>query len=598
MSWDLDPDTWLAEPAPAGVYTTPLDDFDAHVLSRLRAMPFGGEARRASNPEPEPARPAEPGEDRSSSTVSGEFIVPSLDDNPAAITGEFAAEEVSGEAATSSESREGATATSEPASAASGEFTIPGPEEGADALTAAHISGEFDATDLPGGAVVRPPPDVPDPPDVPVIAAAEDGESDAGSEVGGAGLETTRPEPLEIEVKVPSIPANDALQVEVRVPPPPGLTRDPPVPRVMGPVNVTSREPIPVDPVLRDPGSPAAVLTDTTGPVEAGESRLSPMLFIPPLTRPTEPEPEPEPEPETEEEEEEEELDSAQFEEALVDQGEDAPAESAVPPVAPPPPKPKQPPSRRRKHWCEDVFGDHFASLERSDSGVSADRDVEFIAGCLDLEAGASILDVGFGSGEHTVRLAARGYDVTGIDNSLAQVLRASEQLTGAEGEPSFMHGDMRELADDRGYDAVVCIGTTFGYFDEDQNRVVMEQLRDRLNPGGKMLIQVINRDHLVSRLPARSWWQGEGCLVLDEAEMNFFANRLRVHRTVVFEDGRQYEHYIFIRAFTLHDLGKLISSCGLRVLEISGSRDTRGKFYGATSPDIWIMAESRESEG
>jgi hypothetical protein len=69
------------------------------------------------------------------------------------------------------------------------------------------------------------------------------------------------------------------------------------------------------------------------------------------------------------------------------------------------------------------------------------------------------------------------------------------------------------------------------------------------------------------------------------------------VHRTVVFNDGRQFEHYMFMRAFTLHDLGKLCSTAGLRVLEVSGSRDTRGHFFGATSPDIWILASRKPAE-
>ncbi len=148
------------------------------------------------------------------------------------------------------------------------------------------------------------------------------------------------------------------------------------------------------------------------------------------------------------------------------------------------------------------------------------------------------------------------------------------------------------DLRTDEVFDGVICVGTSFGYFEEETNRQVLDQLYQRLRPGGRLVLQVFNRDHLVSRLPVRSWWQGKGCLVLDEAEMNFFASRLRVHRTVVFEDGRQYEHYMFIRAYTLQDVGKLMTGAGLRVLEVSGSRDTRGRFYGATSPDIWVLAE------
>ena len=82
--------------------------------------------------------------------------------------------------------------------------------------------------------------------------------------------------------------------------------------------------------------------------------------------------------------------------------------------------------------------------------------------------------------------------------------------------------------------------------------------------------------------------------MVIDEAEMNFFANRLRIHRTVIFDDGRQYEHYMFMRAYTVQDLGKAISGLGMRVLDVSGSRDTQGRFYGSASPDIWIVAERK----
>jgi len=31
------------------------------------------------------------------------------------------------------------------------------------------------------------------------------------------------------------------------------------------------------------------------------------------------------------------------------------------------------------------------------------------------------------------------------------------------------------------------------------------------------------------------------------------------------------------------------------RVLEASGSRETRGRFYGATSPEIWLIAQRRD---
>jgi len=153
----------------------------------------------------------------------------------------------------------------------------------------------------------------------------------------------------------------------------------------------------------------------------------------------------------------------------------------------------------------------------------------------------------------------------------------------------------MRDLPTDQQYDAVICIGSTFGYFEDEQNKACLELMRDVLKPGGRLVLQVFNRDYMACRLPSRTWWEGDQCMVMDEAEMNFFANRLRVHRTVVFETGKQFEHYMFLKAFTLHDLGKTLSTLQMRVLEVSGSRDTRGRFYGSFSPDIWVVAERRD---
>lgn len=281
-----------------------------------------------------------------------------------------------------------------------------------------------------------------------------------------------------------------------------------------------------------------------------------------------------------------------------------APTESKPPSPPPAESKPPAPPAapeaarpRRRKAWYDDVFAEHYLYLYPPSWGETARRDSEFVAALLGKEPGSTILDVGCGDGRHAIELAKLGYQVAGIDNSLALLLSAGQSKELAEiGDDAvdFIHGDMRQLPRDRQYDGVMCIGSTFGYFEEEQNRQVLEEMIGRLAPGGRLLLHVFNRDFVAPHLPARSWWQGKRCMVLDEAEMNFFASRLRVHRTIIFDDGRQYEHYMFMRAYTVQDLGKALSHMGMRVLEVAGSRDTRNRFYGSASPEIWMVAERK----
>jgi hypothetical protein len=92
-------------------------------------------------------------------------------------------------------------------------------------------------------------------------------------------------------------------------------------------------------------------------------------------------------------------------------------------------------------------------------------------------------------------------------------------------------------------------------------------------------------------------WWEGNGCVVLEEVDFNFHTSRILTHRSIVFEDGRQLEQEISVRAYSLHEIGRLLRQAGFRVLEISGSLATRGHFFGNTSRGLLILAEKRTAD-
>ncbi len=242
--------------------------------------------------------------------------------------------------------------------------------------------------------------------------------------------------------------------------------------------------------------------------------------------------------------------------------------------------------------WCAEAFGEHYAALDRPDTLRVVDREIEAFLAATGMSPGRRILDVGCGAGSHAIALARRGFEVIGIDASPHQLRRAVRAAEVQSAAVQFVNTDMRNPEVDGPFDAVLCLGTTLGYFDDRTNLHCLQVMRDLLVPGGKLWLEVFNRDHVIGRLPSRSWWQGQGCLVLDEAEMNYATNRLHVHRTVVFEDGRQYDHQMYMRAFTLYELAQMCALVGLTIREVSGSRQTRGRFFGATSPEIWLLAE------
>ena len=107
-------------------------------------------------------------------------------------------------------------------------------------------------------------------------------------------------------------------------------------------------------------------------------------------------------------------------------------------------------------------------------------------------------------------------------------------------------------------------------------------------------MLEMINRDYLIGDLPCRVWWQGDGCVVLEEVDFNYFTSRLQVQRQIILENGRQLEQEISIRAYSLHEIGKVLTHAGFRVLEVSGNLDLRGRFYGNESRQLIVVSEKR----
>jgi SAM-dependent methyltransferase len=253
--------------------------------------------------------------------------------------------------------------------------------------------------------------------------------------------------------------------------------------------------------------------------------------------------------------------------------------------------------SKRSKPWFEEVFDEDYLRTLPFMSADQTLREVEFIESALEVRPGGRVLDIGCGYGRHAIELVQRGLDVTGLDLSLPLLIRAADEAQKRAMSVNFVHADMREMAFEQQFDGAYAMLTSFGYFDEEANLRVAEGIARALKPGARFLLDLVNRDYIVGDLPSRIWWEGNGCVVLEEVDFNFHTSRIMTHRSIVFEDGRQLEQEISVRAYSLHEIGRLLRQAGFRVLDISGSLATRGHFFGSTSRNLLILAEKRAQD-
>ncbi len=108
------------------------------------------------------------------------------------------------------------------------------------------------------------------------------------------------------------------------------------------------------------------------------------------------------------------------------------------------------------------------------------------------------LLDAPCGHGRHANRLAERGYRVAGLDRSEPFLERARDDATerGVADRVDYRHGDLRSLPyDDRAFDGVYNLFTSFGFFDDAQNREVLAEFARVLRPGGRLVMELANRD-------------------------------------------------------------------------------------------------------
>ncbi|HVJ94921.1 MAG TPA: methyltransferase domain-containing protein, partial [Labilithrix sp.] len=268
-----------------------------------------------------------------------------------------------------------------------------------------------------------------------------------------------------------------------------------------------------------------------------------------------------------------------------------------VPPVgalAPPPMTEAVANRKKTRPWWEELFNDDYIRTMAKVSDAQIGKEVNFIEESLGCEAGAMILDLACGTGRHAVELAARGYQVVGYDLSLAMLARASDEAQDRNQKINFVQGDMREMTFEETFDGVYSWNTSFGYFDEEKNGAVIARVHKALKKGGQFLLDVVNRDYIVRQAPSLAWFEGDGCICMDEMVIDFITSRMKVKRTLMMDDGRTKEIEYSIRTYALHELGKMLHDNGFRVAEVSGRTGTPGVFFGCESPRTLILAEKR----
>jgi len=86
---------------------------------------------------------------------------------------------------------------------------------------------------------------------------------------------------------------------------------------------------------------------------------------------------------------------------------------------------------RNESAWKE-FFDAHAPFYDQNEFTRNTGREIDFLLEELLLPHGASILDVGCGTGRHAIEFAKRGFAVTGLDLSSSMLAKATEKANSS----------------------------------------------------------------------------------------------------------------------------------------------------------------------
>jgi ubiquinone/menaquinone biosynthesis C-methylase UbiE len=211
-----------------------------------------------------------------------------------------------------------------------------------------------------------------------------------------------------------------------------------------------------------------------------------------------------------------------------------------------------------------------YAEHERQDQAEHQALAAASLAKC---PPGGDLLDVPCGFARHTVPLARAGFRVVGVDRSEV-LLGEARRRAGGERWPKLVRADYRELPfADESFDAALNLYTSLGYLGDEGDAQVLGEIRRVLRPGGRLVVETLHRDALVSRYRERDWrLLGEGRMLLEQSTFDLQSGISQGTQTVIESSGERDSRPFSVRVYTATELVAMLTLAGFAESKCYGS--------------------------
>jgi len=230
-----------------------------------------------------------------------------------------------------------------------------------------------------------------------------------------------------------------------------------------------------------------------------------------------------------------------------------------------------------KKQWYESLFENYAHKYDHESFTQGTVGECDFIEKEIGFDKSLKILDVGCGTGRHAVELSKRGYHVTGIDLSEAQLKLAKEKAEASRLAIDFHCHDARNLPFCGEYDVAVmlCEGGFSLMETDEMNYEILKNVTKSLKSHAKFIFTTMNGlfplFHSVNEFYASAQEEGNSTCKSTGFDLMTF----RDYNTVEFEDDSGSKRTLECneRYYVPCEIRWLLKSLGYKTIDIFGAK-------------------------
>jgi 2-polyprenyl-3-methyl-5-hydroxy-6-metoxy-1,4-benzoquinol methylase len=245
------------------------------------------------------------------------------------------------------------------------------------------------------------------------------------------------------------------------------------------------------------------------------------------------------------------------------------------------------------KKWYEALFDNYGLKYDNESFTKGTIGECDFIEKEADCNKDLKILDIGCGTGRHSIELSGRGYNVTAIDLSDSLLKRARENAAARNVAVDFKKQDARDLTFNNEFDLVImlCEGAFPLMETDEMNYRILVNASRALKDKGKLILTTLNGlfplFHSVKEFLAREGEEGNATYENNTFDLMTF----RDHNITCVEDdsGNKKAFECNERYYVPSEITWLLKSAGFKRIDIYGAK------LGAFSRDDKLTTEDFE---